>query len=252
MAASNFSDLGSAMMTLYALLCMDDVQMMFPFFVRPLLVCFFAVYMFVLPVALMNLVTAIIVESSQRAAKENAEGQKLYEQAKLAQIMPEIRTIFHNIDATGEGEVHLDDLLHAPKEIRERLQDMAHIEDLETLFQMLDHEDQGALNIDEFCEGIWRAQGDKPMELMRIMRQCTDILVGVRTVLDLQAASHVSHFVAGGSHCDGMSVNYRKETFGTPGPSHLLGGSAVVPQISGGGSFIHPVRSDRPTVRAEK
>merc|ERR1711971_333592 len=61
-------------------------------------------------------------------------------------------------------------------DVKERLEEIAKMEDAEALFKMLDYDGSGSLHIDEFCEGILKAQADKPLELLCLMRQCSEIL----------------------------------------------------------------------------
>lgn len=51
------------------------------------------------------------------------------------------------------------------------------MEDIDGLFQMLDYDGGGSLDTEEFCEGVLRAStSEKPLELTRLVKQCSDIL----------------------------------------------------------------------------
>eukprot|EP00747_Dinoflagellata_sp_TGD_P013506 gnl/TRDRNA2_/TRDRNA2_122618_c0_seq1.p1 gnl/TRDRNA2_/TRDRNA2_122618_c0~~gnl/TRDRNA2_/TRDRNA2_122618_c0_seq1.p1 ORF type:complete len:185 (-),score=35.33 gnl/TRDRNA2_/TRDRNA2_122618_c0_seq1:284-838(-) len=132
----------------------------------------------------MNLVTAIIVQSSIDATQDDREAQKSWEAQKLKSLMPTIKQLFHTLDLDDSGELHLNEMLDAPEALLQELQLITRMEDIEGLFRLMDHDGSGFLSIDEFCDGIVRTQSDKPPELIRLMKQCNDILAIVRSMND--------------------------------------------------------------------
>ena len=52
----------------------------------------------------MNLVTAIIVEGSLEQATEDAELGKQVRVQQVAQMLPRIETLFHELDVDGSGD----------------------------------------------------------------------------------------------------------------------------------------------------
>merc|ERR1711970_447330 len=60
------------------------------------------------------------------------------------------------------------------------------MQDMVELFKLLDYDNSGSISIDEFCEGILNAMdSDKPLEILRIMKQCNEIMESNKEVLNL-------------------------------------------------------------------
>lgn len=54
---------------------------------------------------------------------------------------------------------------------------------------MLDYDGGGSLDTDEFCEGVLRAStSEKPLELTRLVKQCSDILKLCRNMYVYQSS----------------------------------------------------------------
>merc|ERR1712217_559567 len=98
-------------------------------------------------------------------------------------MLPKLKELFLELDVDNSGGITLDEISQAPQETIERLREFVSLEDFEEIFNMLDYDSGGTVEVDEFCDGILRAQADKPMELLRLMRQCTEILNNTRALL---------------------------------------------------------------------
>jgi len=128
------------------------------------------------PIALMNIVTAIMVESSLRTAKEDLDARKAWEEMKRKSLKPRLIRLFHSLDADASGEVDMKEIEKAPAELQEQLQQIVDLDDLAETFNMLDVDGSGVVSIDEFVDGIMRSQTDKPSELTVIIKQGKSIL----------------------------------------------------------------------------
>merc|ERR1719203_1901882 len=80
--------------------------------------------------------------------------------------------MFKELDPDGSGDISLREILAAPPETKEALQQISNMDDVVELFHVLDYDGSGALEVDEFCDGLLKAQNEhRPMELLRIMQQ---------------------------------------------------------------------------------
>jgi len=183
-ARTNFLEIGDSMLMLVQLIFMDSAAAIYrPLLsARPELSLFFVPFILLGSISLMNLVTAITVESALRQAGEDQEAKKAWEQTKRKELVPKLRALFAALDVNCDGEVELAEIQAAPAQVKDQLLRICNMDDLEEIFQMLDYDDSGGLDIEEFCTGIIRTQADKPPELLRIMRQCTEILRQCRLV----------------------------------------------------------------------
>jgi len=146
-------------------------------------------------IALMNLVTAIMVESSLRQAKEDQVAQKAWESQKKKSLMPKLRLMFDEMDEDNSGGLDIEELRGASDEIKSQLQRICNMDDVEEIFKSLDYDDSGTVDIDEFCDGMLKATSDKPGELTRIMKQCAEILHNTRqaaAILNMEYANRNS------------------------------------------------------------
>lgn len=186
MAAMNFRTLLDSSLILLQCFCWDSISSVY----RPLikhrlhLFLYFMGVQLVLAIALMNLVTAIMVEGSLAQADEDKEAKKAYASAKRKKQMERLRDMFAELDEDGSGELTMEEIEDAPPGIRAQLVEIAGTEDIGSLFEMLDYDGSGTVGTDEFCDGVIKAaNGVTPVEMSRLIKQNTDILHNSRQVI---------------------------------------------------------------------
>lgn len=185
-AAMNFRTLLDSSLILLQCFCWDSISSVY----RPLikhrlhLFLYFMGVQLVLAIALMNLVTAIMVEGSLAQADEDKEAKKAYASAKRKKQMERLRDMFLELDEDGSGELTMEEIDNAPPSIRAQLVEIAGTEDIGSLFEMLDYDGSGTVGTDEFCDGVIKAaNGVTPVEMSRLIKQNTDILHNSRQVI---------------------------------------------------------------------
>jgi len=177
-ACRNFDTIGDAMITLMQFMTLDSVAAIY----RPLissnfwLTFYFLIFVLLGPIALMNIVTAIMVESSLRTANEDQEAKKAWETMRKKNMMPKLKSLFETLDTSHDGFVDFEELTGAPPDIKEAMQHIVGLDELEEIFNMLDYDGSGSIDIDEFVDGIMRSQADKPSELIVLVKQSRAIL----------------------------------------------------------------------------
>merc|ERR550514_682637 len=133
-----------------------------------------------------------MVDSSLQQASEDKEAKQAWDKVKRKNLMPTIVQMFECLDTNGVGKIDIGQLRDAPEDVREALNKVAPMDDLEELFHILDFNDNGFLEIGEFCEGIMKTQVNKPLELLRIMTQCAHILLNYRSLCEnLENAGYI-------------------------------------------------------------
>merc|ERR1719473_1875988 len=75
----------------------------------PLLTVYFMSYLVIVSIALMNLITAVIVESSLEQAQKDKDVRKAHETSRVKQVIPRIKQAFYELDEDGSGEVGVDE-----------------------------------------------------------------------------------------------------------------------------------------------
>jgi len=188
-AESCFRDLMDAILTLLQVFSMDSIGSIYRPLIKQNAFCFayFVLALLILSIALMNLVTAVMVNSSLDQASEDKEAKKAWEAAKKAKQIEKLKIMFLELDEDGSGELSLDELLAAPEAMRHELEEIAGSEDLTELFNLLDYDGGGTLGVEEFCEGVLKATSSAPgaIELSSLVKQCGEILLNNREAVSI-------------------------------------------------------------------
>ncbi|CAK0840765.1 unnamed protein product [Prorocentrum cordatum] len=104
------------------------------------------------------------------------EAKKAWKSVRRKILMPKLRSIFFALDTSGDGEVDREELLNAPPDIKEAIQHIVGLDELEEVFSLMDYDGSGVIDIEEFVDGIMRSQADKPSELFVLVKQGKAIL----------------------------------------------------------------------------
>ncbi|CAE7775237.1 CAC, partial [Symbiodinium sp. CCMP2456] len=122
-AGGSFRDLMDAILTLLQVFSMDSIGSIYRPLIKQNTICFiyFFLALLILSIALMNLVTAVMVNSSLDQASEDKEAKKAWEAAKRAKQMEKLKEMFLELDEDGSGELSLDELLGAPEAVQHEL-----------------------------------------------------------------------------------------------------------------------------------
>jgi len=209
----NFRDLGDAIAFCFQLFSYDGVASIYRPIVSQTWIAgfYFMAMMLILSVALANMVTAVMVESSLSMAEEDKEVRRIQQIDKKKKQLIKLKEMFLDLDEDGSGEISLDELLDAPDDIMEQLVEIAGTEDIETLFKMLDYDGGGTLGVTEFCEGVFRtSQSEKPIELNALLKQCHEILLNTRSIASVVDPGHIAQSMSRRSL---LGLSNRKSAF---------------------------------------
>mmetsp|Transcript_68934 Transcript_68934/g.183644 ORF Transcript_68934/g.183644 Transcript_68934/m.183644 type:complete len:563 (+) Transcript_68934:12-1700(+) len=177
-ATTWFSSVFSASLTLCQMMTMDSSGSIY----RPLaekdpwLMLYFIVYLLIVGIALMNLVTAVMVDTSIQQAQEDRQVQEAWEAQKRAALVPKLREMFTALDVDGSGELDWEELEMAPANVQDMLFRIVNTKDLRWVFETIDYDGSGTISVDEFCEGVLKMQDEKNPDLQRIVKQCQELL----------------------------------------------------------------------------
>mmetsp|Transcript_79229 Transcript_79229/g.175708 ORF Transcript_79229/g.175708 Transcript_79229/m.175708 type:complete len:803 (+) Transcript_79229:92-2500(+) len=131
--------------------------------VEPAMGLCFLVYVSVSLIGIMNVVTAVFVESAMTSAqyyKDLIIQDRM--QAKEIAVM-HMQHVFHQIDQDGTGEIDIDEmeLFLKDPELRMYVESLdISADDARMLFRLMDYDDGGTIDIDEFCQGLMRLKGE--------------------------------------------------------------------------------------------
>jgi len=174
----SFPNVPIAMLTLLQFACMDSIAAIYhPLIVHDLtLLLFFLPFILVVSISLMNLITAIIVEAAIEQGKQDREALARYKQARVKSLLPSLKQLFKDFDADGDETVTISEIKNANEEVRQQLEGFMQVDSLEELFEMIDVDGSGEIDIDEFCDGISKVvSSDIDVETMRMLKQLSVI-----------------------------------------------------------------------------
>jgi len=142
---------------------------------EPALVFYFLVMWLVVTVALMNLVTAVIVENAMANGKEDTEEMQLHLRKKLKKILPEIDEVFDRLDVDGNDSLEMEELVKAAEDgnLTFPLDIQSYVDPykLIDLFEFLDANQSGVIDRTEFFDGICAlVVSSVPLETTQILQ----------------------------------------------------------------------------------
>ncbi|CAE6957111.1 CACNA1H, partial [Symbiodinium sp. CCMP2456] len=155
-----FSSLGVTMMTLTQFVTLDSLSSLYLPLIKKnaWLMFYFAGLIIIVSIALMNLVTAVLVEGALEHARQDRELEAKVGMVTAKQMLPGILSLFDAVDQDGSGEIVIEEMekfeqsgLHT---VPPHFLDRASVESMTELFDMLDVDKSGRINKDEFTEGI--------------------------------------------------------------------------------------------------
>jgi len=190
---NHFSSVPRTLLSLIQFITGDSISSLyFPLVVnRPELSLFFVALIMMVTLALMNLVTATLVDDAISMSRMDDEMEAMYTRRRMNQLKPGLIKLFNQIDADGDQLLRMEEVveairtgLHLPKELKGIMTER-HILDL---FEGLDHDADGLLTIDEFVEGVCSAAiSDVPLETVRIVQM---LRTSMGQMMRMEAALH--------------------------------------------------------------
>lgn len=197
-ASNNFADFMDAIMTLLQIFSLDSIGAIYKPIVKHnfVMVFYFISVLLLLSIALMNLVTAVMVNSSLDQATQDKEALKAWESARRAKQIDHLKAMFLTLDEDGSGELTMDEINNAPEETQQQLKEIVATDDLRELFDMLDYDGGGTIGVEEFCDGILKAttRSTGILELGRLVKQCSDTLQNTREAIAILRMKDMKEF----------------------------------------------------------
>jgi len=166
-----FPSLPLTMLTLLQFVCMDSIGSIYRPLIQenPSLAVYFVAIILIVAVVFMNIVTAVLVNGALEQAAEDKEMQRSEQEKKKKKLMKQLYDMFARLDEDESGMVDRDELLNATEEDKYLLNEFMELKDPLEVFDQLDIDGDGSLEIDEFCEGLFEcAMSNTPIELKRI------------------------------------------------------------------------------------
>jgi len=181
-ARENFGSLLKAATSLLQGLTLDSFAVIYRPVVlaRPLTIFYFVPFLLVVSIALMNLVTALMVNFSlEQAAKDKQAEEEVQTQYKT-EVIRILERAFAELDINKSGHVDLQEMLGAPEELRTLICQVADMDSGEDkmvdIFRTLDFDHTGYVKIEDFCQGLLMLHDHNALESYFARKYCANIL----------------------------------------------------------------------------
>jgi len=187
----NFGTLPVTMMSLIQFATMDNMNLLYMPLIKKSwwLGCFFISIILVISIVLMNLITAVVVNSALEQAMSDKEAMKAHQNSRRKKLMKDLKRMFMKLDDDNSGQVSAEEMQMMGEEDKSILADVLGISEPMEIFKQLDVDGSGSLEIDEFCDGIWQVAISKaPIELKRIEKQVNSLKMNVLELRSGQSA----------------------------------------------------------------
>jgi len=140
--------------------------------------------------AMMNVVTGVFVESAMESSQHDREVIIMDEQANKAKYMRNMQELFAEMDENGSGSISLEEFMQQLDDDRAISYFDAlklDITEIRVLFNLLDVDQTGAVDIQEFIYGCQKLKGEaKSLDIAVVMQEMKWIMNGLSALADYQ------------------------------------------------------------------
>lgn len=187
----NFSSLFVIMMTLSQFVTMDSIASIYIPLIKkkPELSSYFIALVIIVSIALMNLVTAVLVEGALDHARQEKEEDVKLSNSKFREMIPQLQSLFESLDTDKSGELQRTEIEAAEREKRAEIPadilDKASVASMTELFEKLDVDKSGSLKSAEFIEGCMNIfLLEIPVRDLMMMKMIRSVRSGVAHIED--------------------------------------------------------------------
>lgn len=170
-----FGSLQRTLLTLMAFVAADSVASVYVplIVVKPVLCVYFVLLLLVVSVALMNLVTAVLVEGALSNASADKEIAKHDMRKVVTDAIPKLMEVFRAGDENDDGMLTADEVKNVPMDMlpTQLFEQLEGIHSMEEVFEMLDVSGDGCLTQVEFAEGLLHLfLNDMPIQQVQTLK----------------------------------------------------------------------------------
>jgi hypothetical protein len=167
----SFGSLFKTVLTLFQFVTLDSIGGVYrPIILeQPLLGLYFLGFIILVSIALMNLVTAMMVECALDQSGQDKEARRAWEVTEKTKKINELRGLFNDLDQDKDGLLTMEEFETAEEDVQLHVQEICGTDDFKALFKCLDTDSSGTIDIAEFCDGIDKScQGKLELHLLML------------------------------------------------------------------------------------
>eukprot|EP00927_Polykrikos_kofoidii_P028522 TRINITY_DN24890_c0_g2_i1.p1 TRINITY_DN24890_c0_g2~~TRINITY_DN24890_c0_g2_i1.p1 ORF type:complete len:585 (+),score=92.58 TRINITY_DN24890_c0_g2_i1:40-1755(+) len=169
----HFAGLPVTMLSLFAFVTLDSIsEIYFPLIrKRPVLVFYFVSLILVMSMALVNLITAYILDASIQRSKSDNEMELKSIRRQIKKLKPAIREAFGSLDLNADGQISKAEVIALTNNLPRVLTENMKADSMLELFEMIDDDDSGSISHREFEEAIIEnACGEHSLQDIHILK----------------------------------------------------------------------------------
>lgn len=173
-----FGSLPVAMFSLMQFVILDNVVTIYYPLARhdPILCLYFIALILVVGIVVMNLVTAVVVNSALEQAAQDKTLMKVMEDERRKTFLKELRLVFERLDEDNSGTITPLEIESISDADLQNLQQLTGLYSPMQIFEALDVDRNGCISINEFCDELWEvAISQTPLEIKRMEKQIDSI-----------------------------------------------------------------------------
>eukprot|EP00448_Togula_jolla_P015241 CAMPEP_0170573130 /NCGR_PEP_ID=MMETSP0224-20130122/2598_1 /TAXON_ID=285029 /ORGANISM="Togula jolla, Strain CCCM 725" /LENGTH=229 /DNA_ID=CAMNT_0010895691 /DNA_START=70 /DNA_END=756 /DNA_ORIENTATION=- len=167
-----FPNLLVAMVTLTQFISVDSVASIYlPLITKKWYLGFvFFPMMMIISIALMNLVTAILVEGAMSQSEQDRKDGLIEREQMFSDLIPEMRRIFRSMDLSDKGTISKNDISMCAGALPPQITHVLGKSRAAAFFESLDTDDSGDITEVEFVGGIMQSvMSEGSIELQQIL-----------------------------------------------------------------------------------
>ena len=151
-----FSSLGVAIVSLSTFVLHDSCFLIYHEIVskNPYLSIYFIALVLVLAISMMDMIAAVLVDSALDNSQQHKDMAKAMRCETLRDQLPDIEEFFKELDADGSGHVTRAEMMMMPYDITIELMAITGGDDIGEIFEYLDMDDNGFVDIDELASAL--------------------------------------------------------------------------------------------------
>lgn len=153
----HFSGLGSTLLTLTRFITLDSAAGIYIPLIqaKPVLVFYFGAIILFVSIALMNLVTATLVEGALINSQKDRDLDQIVKRDRLRKALPKLLQLFHDVDKDDNQLITLEEMKAVPpKLLPPEIFETGPVASMEELFLALDVSGDGEVSQREFLDGL--------------------------------------------------------------------------------------------------
>jgi len=133
---------------------------------QPLTIIFIGSFIVIFTFGMLNMIVALVVEKTMEQTRHLSELRELQTNQKMRLELSQVIGLFHSADDNSDGGLSFSELSHALEKnvvVRRHLRNMGvPVENAKELFNVLDWDSSGVIQVKEFVSGIAKTQAELP------------------------------------------------------------------------------------------